>query len=518
MAEREFKIAIRANANGVSQTIDGVGEQLKKLKKITGEESTAGGLLKLVTGAGAAAAVGLGARIFGDSIEKAADLKRQFDAGGISASQMVNNLGRALPVLGDVFRAGNALNSILSQDARAAAQITAEAVNINAAVKTGQNLLQLRIDRHKEEAKTLREILDLNERIGKQGTQLARVQLEQDTRKQLSAIDAEVEAKRAKVEETARAGAEGKTLDQLRKDAEKAAADLGDAQAALKRIESRGGGEKLTEGSAFVVAVREAQARFDRANSLVGGLERQRAKDLRDVEQAAADKRAAVLVQQQLKEQEIIADEQRQFRERMHETMARNLKAAQAVAELQEQQAEELRKALSDFGGKLAGGVGAIGGLFGNLADVDTDAQRKKLRGGAGRLNDEIARAIATGRLPPGSLAGGREVGIFPDAAKATRDFFPSGTLGALAGQLGFDVGAAGRRAASFFGGLAGGGGGASSQADGGVLDIFGRIAQSLTGGSSPAWVKEIVGLLKDIRRQGERPIERIFSGTYSGT
>lgn len=94
-----------------------------QIKEGFGAKSTAGQILKMVKGAGALAAVGLGTRIFEHWAKDAEEIATKFRLGEMNASSMADALIRSVPVIGKLWSGGASLLEVLSGSNAAAEKL-----------------------------------------------------------------------------------------------------------------------------------------------------------------------------------------------------------------------------------------------------------------------------------------------------------------------------------------------------------------------------------------------------------
>lgn len=137
---------LTATAGGFQKEFESAGNSMKKfgrdaaassaaadksasgfaaIKKVLGEESTAGNFLKALQGAGAFAAVGIGARLLSDAAENMNKLNTEFALGKISAGEMSDKLVASVPVLGDLYSAFKSIREIVTGEGIELAAINA---------------------------------------------------------------------------------------------------------------------------------------------------------------------------------------------------------------------------------------------------------------------------------------------------------------------------------------------------------------------------------------------------------
>lgn len=100
-AERNVK-SFAATSQAAGDKVAASTGGFAALKKVLGEESTAGNFLKALGGAGAFAAVGMAANQFAALADKVTDLNNRFATGKITAGDYVAELVKSIPIIGKV--------------------------------------------------------------------------------------------------------------------------------------------------------------------------------------------------------------------------------------------------------------------------------------------------------------------------------------------------------------------------------------------------------------------------------
>lgn len=131
MAVKKEQIDFEVNGKGNAPSFfEKVGDSLKNLKKVAGEESTLGGLGKLAVGAGAVAGFTVVGRALADASAKAIELKEAFKDGSISAGQFADELAKGIPIIGKFWEFGRNIRELITGE-------EAEQKKFNAAMDAG---------------------------------------------------------------------------------------------------------------------------------------------------------------------------------------------------------------------------------------------------------------------------------------------------------------------------------------------------------------------------------------------
>jgi hypothetical protein len=122
MATKALDIEINAT-DKASSVFAKVGENLKKLKSATGEESALGNFAKIAAGTGAVAGLALAGRLINQFADKAKELRQEFNEGSKSAGQVGEELAKSIPVYGEIIAAGRTFRSLIDGTADALADL-----------------------------------------------------------------------------------------------------------------------------------------------------------------------------------------------------------------------------------------------------------------------------------------------------------------------------------------------------------------------------------------------------------
>ncbi len=168
----ELKAAAAAKAGGGDEK-----SALQNLKEQLGTRSSLGQLGRIAAGGGAIGGLTLITKALGESAEKAADLKRQFDAGKISAGGLAAGIAESLPVVGQFWAAGQQIRGLLAtfpsltdswagrlihlKDAASVEEITKQEVARKA-------LLDYQADVLERQKKTITEMATLSRKAGRE--------------------------------------------------------------------------------------------------------------------------------------------------------------------------------------------------------------------------------------------------------------------------------------------------------------------------------------------------------------
>ena len=125
-------VKLMADTKPFEQGMNRASKIMKDLDKQAGGRSQLKKTFELFKGGGAIAGLTLGARALEEMTEKAAELADQFRHGEIAAGDLVEELAKATPVLGSIFKAGRNIRGILFGDNPEADAKRAQAVIVQA--------------------------------------------------------------------------------------------------------------------------------------------------------------------------------------------------------------------------------------------------------------------------------------------------------------------------------------------------------------------------------------------------
>jgi hypothetical protein len=142
---------------GQEQAKNGKGG-LSGVKSLLGEESGAGMALKALRGAGAVAVVGLVTRMLADSTGKAAELSKELRSGAKGAGDVADELLRALPVIGNIYTAGQNIREVLTGEQASIESMRHGAELVGKAIDSWRDNLRQTQNDHKDILDTIRQI------------------------------------------------------------------------------------------------------------------------------------------------------------------------------------------------------------------------------------------------------------------------------------------------------------------------------------------------------------------------
>jgi hypothetical protein len=173
-------VEVGADTDKAKKNLTGLGSALDQLKKGLGEDSKFGGLFKILAGTGAVAGLALAGRLLSDLTAKAVELSGEFQAGRKSAGDVTEELWQALPVLGNIRKAGLNIRELWDSEAVAVRKITAEAERMNAVVDARRKLLLESNRQWKEQRDIIAGLAGELQLVGKRGLE-AQVQSVRNT-------------------------------------------------------------------------------------------------------------------------------------------------------------------------------------------------------------------------------------------------------------------------------------------------------------------------------------------------
>lgn len=115
-------VKVTATIGPFLSSMSKVEDRLKGLKKVAGAESGLGMLGSTLLGTGAAAGVVLALRAVEQGAKKAGELAAQLNAGKINAADFAAEIVKSVPVMGDAYRATEAVVVLFWEGASAAAK------------------------------------------------------------------------------------------------------------------------------------------------------------------------------------------------------------------------------------------------------------------------------------------------------------------------------------------------------------------------------------------------------------
>lgn len=153
-----------------SESAGGGAGGLKGLKGMFGEESTLGQFGKIARGAGAVAGVTLAAKLIGDAANKMAELNAQFSAGEINAKDLAGDIGRSLPVLGEMTGMFDGIRNLITGEAAELAKLNKENALTNTLLATREKFIKRAAEMQIEFTERIRKAQQSVQGIGLEGT------------------------------------------------------------------------------------------------------------------------------------------------------------------------------------------------------------------------------------------------------------------------------------------------------------------------------------------------------------
>jgi hypothetical protein len=154
MEQRKIEYQIGGNAEQLKAAVDAAEKELKRLRKEAekaGVDTGKKGILEslknafggrsdlkdvteILVGGGAVAGLSLAGRVLNDMTGKAIELRDAFSDGSKSAGEVADELIRSLPVLGNIFSAGQNIRELFTGERAEIARINADAAVITASI------------------------------------------------------------------------------------------------------------------------------------------------------------------------------------------------------------------------------------------------------------------------------------------------------------------------------------------------------------------------------------------------
>jgi hypothetical protein len=208
-------VQLYADDAPLKKKLDGASAAMKRFKAQFGEESLLGNFSKILVGTGAVAGLSLLGRAVADTTGRVVTLKDQFNAGTLSAGQVALELGKSVPILGNLVTAATNLHELFTGSAAEARVMAEQLARVNALFEARQRVVGAIAESTKATGQAMRDLIAQGQLIGQSGPWAEWISQQQQLIRQQDEVRATFLAQAKAVREQATveiAGADGKTI------------------------------------------------------------------------------------------------------------------------------------------------------------------------------------------------------------------------------------------------------------------------------------------------------------------